>query len=333
MTRTRPSPPQGPPPDVHVVVREAGERTAAACRDLAAAEVGDANVTTIREVPFARALKAGLARGVTADRRWTLCLDADVLLRPGAISDLVAAADAIAREDPDHLGISGVVADKLLGQVRTAGNSLYRTRHLPQALEIGPFDAAKGRPETHLKHAMRRAGHPWRDIDTMVGLHDHEQAFADIFRKVFTHGRKHDRFMTYCERYWSRMAEDDADLRVALWSLKIFRMIDRYAPRPGTRRDESISIDLRGYAGTFDAVLIPAGMTEKPPLGDVADLDVGAMIAAFREAPEYLRDRPLAAAEAAGGLRARIARRRHQPVVGRLIHALAAALTRRPRVR
>ncbi len=313
-------------PDVFVVVREAGERTASAARALAEAEVGSDSVTSIREVPFAAALRRGLELGVEAGRRWTLCLDADVLLRPGALADLVAAADQIVARDDSVLALNGTVADKLLGQFRQAGTSLYRTAHLPKALAEGPFDPKKRRPETRLKDFMNGRGHPWHNLDVKVGLHDHDQFFRDIFRKVFQHARKHARFIPYAERYWARMADADPDFRVALWSLQIARMLEPYAPRPGTQSDENIAIDVRGFACDFDAILTPAGMTEKMPLAPGDEPDVSTRLAGFHEAPEYLADRALARYEPARGLRGTLARRRHRPVIGPIIRALSPAL-------
>ena len=289
--------------DVHVVVREAGERTADAARALAAAEVGAGNVASIREVPFAAALRRGLELGAEAGRRWTLCLDADVLLRPGAIADLVRAAEAARAQTPRLFGVSGQVADPLLGQVRIAGNSLYRTKHLPRALATGEFHAHKRRPETHLKRVMAHAGHPWREVGVRVGLHDDEQYFRDVFRTVFAHNRKHARFMPYARRYWARMAPGSPDHRVALWSLQIAEMIDDYAPRPGTGTSENVAIDVRQFAGDLDAILRPAGMREKAalPAGAIDGAEVARRLAAFEVSPEFLGDLPLIEAAGAGG--------------------------------
>ena len=321
--------------DVFVVVREAGERTAGAVRSLAAAEVGEDAVATIREVPFAAALRRGLEIGAEAGRAWTLCLDADVLLRPGAVSALVAAAEDEAARDPALFGVSGQVADALLGQVRVAGNSLYLTRRIGAALATGEFRDRKRRPETHLKRVMAAAGHPWREVPVRVGLHDDEQYFRDIFRTVFAHNRKHGRFVPYAARYWARTAPRNPDHRVALWSLRIAEMLDDYAPRPGAGVDENVAIDVRQFAPDIAALLTPAGMREKDPLppGAITAAEVGRRMDAFEVSPEFRDDLPLIEAERRGGWRARIAGLRRHPGARAAAARLAGRLMPLPAVR
>ena len=316
-------------PDAFVVIREAGERTAAAARAICEAQVGPDRVATVSEVPFAAALRRGLEVGAEAGRRWTLCLDADVLLAPGAVGLLVAEGERAATDDPAELGVSGIVADVLLGQLRHAGNHLYRTEYLARALERGVFDPAKRRPETVLKKTLARAGHGWTNRDTApIGLHDAEQSFRDIFRKVYVHSRKHERFMAYAERFWHRRAAEDLDARVALWSLTITRLISPYAERPGSRADESVAIDTRRFADNFDALLVPAAMTEKPPLDPTA-FDAGEVarrLASFREAPEYAADAPFIRAETCAGWRAVVGRLHRTTVLRPLLGPLAPFL-------
>lgn len=299
--------------DVFVVVREAGERTADAARALAAAEVGADRVASIREAPFAAALRRGLEIGVEAGRRWTLCLDADVLLRPGAIGDLVAAAEAAAERDPMLLGASGQVADVLLGQMRVAGNSMYRTAHLPAALATGEFRASKRRPESYLKQVMRRSGHEWLAADVLMGLHDDEQYYRDVFRTAFTHERKHRRFVPYATRYWTRTERENPDHRIALWGVRVSEMIGEHHHRPGPRENENVAIDVRGFAGNLDAILTPAGMTEKAPLAPdaIPSAEVERRLARFETSPEYEEDRPRIETELRA---AKAARRRAAPV-------------------
>ena len=317
--------------DAFVVIREAGERTVAAARAICECEVGAANVATIREVPFAAALRRGLELGAEVGRRWTLCLDADVLLAPGAITRLVREAGARAAGGDALLGVSGQVADPLLGQVRHAGNHLYRTAHLPATLASAPFDAAKRRPETVAKKHMARAGHGWINLDGgPIGLHDAEQSFRDIFRKVYIHTLKHARFMGYAERYWSRRAAEDADARIALWSAALARAIAPYAHVPGSREDENVAIDTRRFAGNLDAILVPAGMTEKAPLAvdAVAAAEVADRLASFEVAPEFLAEEPFIRAETRKGWPARLARLRRTSPAGRMLSPLAPFLRR-----
>ena len=248
-------------PDVFVVIRGAGERTEAAARAMACAEVGAGAVATVREVPFASALRLSLELGAEAGRRWTLCLDADVLLRPGAIAKAVAAAEAAPEA---AFCVTAKVADRLLCQIRPAGQHLYRTALLHEALARGSFDPADRRPETALKKAMAAAGHPNVPVETVLGLHDFEQSFADIFRKVVAHVRKHGRFIDDAEALWRSRAAEDPDYRFATIAAAVARVIDETEPDPGAAA--GATTDRRRFPATVDALLLPAGLAEKPPL-------------------------------------------------------------------
>ena len=285
-------------PDCFVVVRAAGERTEAACARLAGSQVGEANVRTIREVPFSEAVRRGFEIGVEAGRAWTLCLDADVLLRPGAIAALCAAGDAEWAASPDLFEIEGRVADKLLGQLRPAGAHLYRTSLLEEALRTADFNAKKRRPESHVKRCMRKAGYRTAEIADVLGLHDHEQSYRDLFRKVFTHARKHERFMTYAQRYWRRAGASDDDLRFAYVVLAMAHAINEHANLDSVPAGERVAIDVRAFPGDVEALLKPLGLEEKAPLdpGEYMGAAVEDALDAFREAPEAVRERPVAAA-------------------------------------
>src|SRR5688572_4397920 len=75
------------------VVRSVGERTADACGPLLAEELGDgAEVVTVGHKPFPVTLADSLRAGIAARRPWTLCVDADVLVLPGAVAALLATA-------------------------------------------------------------------------------------------------------------------------------------------------------------------------------------------------------------------------------------------------
>ena len=288
--------------DCFVAIRAAGERTEAACARLAADEVGDGLVGVVREVPFAAAVRRGFELGVEAGRTWTLCLDADVLLRPGAVATLVEAADAAWAREPDLFEIEGRVADKILGQLRPAGVHLYRTSLLGTALREASFDARKRRPESYVKRQMAELGFRTEQIDAVAGLHDFEQYHRDIFRKVFTHTRKHERFMRYAARYWKRCAARDEDLRVALLSFRLSMAINETTDFRGVDVADRVSIDLRSFASNLDAILVPAGLAEKAPLdGDALGSSyVEDVLAAFVEPPEFLLERPVAAASRRG---------------------------------
>ena len=75
---------------VTVVIRSVGERTDAVCRRLVCEQIPEANVIVIRERPFGAAVRKTFQTGLERGLRWTLALDADVLVRANALHDMLA---------------------------------------------------------------------------------------------------------------------------------------------------------------------------------------------------------------------------------------------------
>lgn len=259
-----------------VVVRTAGERTVEACVALADRQAPGIEVITIEEAPFARAVEVAFELGVDRGRDWTLCLDADVLLRTGALSALVAAADAA---DPDASCVEGRVCDLLLARHRPAGCHLYRTSVLPRALAACRFDAGAIRPERHVKDQLAALGHPLVWSDVVVGLHDAEQWYADVFRTAYVVAHKFAEEVEHWAGTWWREqgAAGDTDLLVAALAAGV-AAASREVP----------TIDRRTYPDDIAQLLALVGLEERQALGvdDLTVQEVDARVARFTPHPE-----------------------------------------------
>ena len=201
---------------VTVVIRSAGERTEAVCHDLLAQQVPEENIVAVSNAPFSATLADSYRAGIERGLPWTLCIDADVLVGPGVVWQLLEAA---AKADDAVCELQGLVLDKFFGVRRPAGNHLYRTSLLSKALALIPPEGKDIRPEHHTLNKMMGAGHPWVETPLVVGLHDFEQYYRDIFRKCYVHACKFDTLMHLLVEYWRRMARQDDDYRVALGGL------------------------------------------------------------------------------------------------------------------
>ena len=267
--------------EVTVIIRAAGERTEEACRRLLAEQVPAEGIVVVRERPFAAALRESFRIGTERSRPWTLCIDADVLVRDGAVAELLALAR---RTTEDVFEVQGMVLDKLFGGPRPAGNHLYRTALFPRALECAASCAKSVRPENDTLEGMRALGHPWKQEELVVGLHDFEQFFKDIYRKAFVHARKHLFFLPALEPYWQRKAAEDTDFRVTLLGLE-----------DGRRHQGPITVDTRAFPQEINALLTGCGLSEKGPLAP--DAYTGARVADHIERhqrpPEYAELRRL----------------------------------------
>ena len=201
--------------DVGVVVRESGERTAEACCGLLAELLG-ASVHRVSARPFSATLRKSLELGTRLGRPWTLCVDADVLVLP-ALAEFVAGARALPR---DIFAVQALVIDKLLPIRRPAGNHLYRTEHLNRALSQIPSEDVL-RPESEMILRMRDLGYGFHQSRLVVGLHDFEQGYDDLFAKAYLHGHKHRSLKDHFLPIWTTLADEDADYAVALAAWKL----------------------------------------------------------------------------------------------------------------
>ena len=247
-----------------VIIRSVGERTEEVCRALIRAQgVTDNAIFVVREAPFSQAMRTSFRIGLDQARPWTFCIDADVLLRPGSIQRMLE----LAEQQPENVcEIQGYILDKFFGGPRAAGNHLYRTALLDRVLEAIPVEGADIRPEHHTLQAMEAAGFPWVLVRELVGLHDFEQSYQDIFRTCFVQAHKHSQLTSLFLAIWRAGAGSDLDYRVALAG---------YAR--GIEHHEEVHIDARSTY--FEQGFNVLGISEKPamdpsdwPLSRVEDI-------------------------------------------------------------
>lgn len=241
--------------NVAVIIRSVGERTEALCRHLVEQQVSPEHVVVIHERPFSKAVQRSFEIGLDFRLDWTLCVDADVLLREDGIQMLVEEASKLPEST---FTFSGCMIDKLLGHSRPGGGHLYRTRHCQKALEFIEESDAQIRPETYVKVRMRQCGYPdIVDEEIVIGIHDFEQYYADIYRKAIVHTHKFNQRLAYAGKMWERLANVDQDYQVALWGFRVGQLFEG-----------KISINRDIFPEEIDTLLKLANMTEKPPLTD-----------------------------------------------------------------
>lgn len=248
-----------------IVVRSSNERTEAACCAALRSQC-DAELRVIHERPFCAALRESLRIGLEGDREFTLCVDADVLLAPGAVRWMLRAMQS----DPDAFFGGGYCWDKFYGQPKSRTAHLYRTRYLAEAINAIADDPTLPRPETAMKLVLLARGRTLVSVkERPLGLHGYGQFYADIFRTLVARGRKSADESAHLLKYFSANARKDLDLRVALW---------------GLQASEAMSpTDSEGIAARFTALLAEAGITEKgpPTSGELRGLALGAKLASL----------------------------------------------------
>ena len=200
--------------DVSVIIRSAGERTEKICYEL----IADQNVPVdsifkIREVPFSKALLKSFEIGKDQNKKWTFCVDADVLLRPGSIQEMIRLADA---QSQKVCQVQGYMLDKFFGGVRKGGVHVYRTSLLENVKGKVPKEGVNIRPESFALKQMADEGYPTKVVPYIVGLHDFEQYNYDIYRKAFVQAEKHLFRSELLIKLWKEKANDDQDYQLAL---------------------------------------------------------------------------------------------------------------------
>jgi len=197
-----------------LVVRSVGERTESLCKQLIVNQgIDSGRIVVVHAAPFSEALRRSFKLGIDAGYQWTCCVDADLLLRPGSLQAILAYAE---RQPPRVLQVQGFILDKFWGKPRSGGVHLYRTGLLHKALSHIPEEGTDIRPETYTLNSMEASGHPWVTLPLLVGLHDYEQYYSDIWRKFVVHAWKHRMYGISQLDRWAREAPSDPDVMVAL---------------------------------------------------------------------------------------------------------------------
>lgn len=240
-----------PGSDIAVIIRSTGERTIELCKKLILEQgIAHNHLFIINQRPFSKALRIGLEVGYSANKDWVCCIDADVLLAPGAINQLLKIALI---QDNIVCEIQGRVYDKFFGGPRPGGIHLYRSAHIPEVIRRIPEEGVNIRPEHHTLQAMQKDGYSWLDVSTCVGLHDSEQYFKDIYRKCFVQAHKHAHLAELFLETWRRYSNEDPDMRVALAGFA-----------DGIEHASEVHIDIRKsyYSVSLDRL----GLKEKTPI-------------------------------------------------------------------
>lgn len=251
--------------NVAVIIRSVGERTEALCRHLVEQQVPPQHVVVIHERPFSKAVQRSFEIGLDYGLDWTLCVDADVLLREDGIQTLVEAASKLPETT---FTFSGCVVDKLLGHSRPGGGHLYRTQHCQSALAFIEESDRQIRPERYIKGQMKEAGFPYVVNKQLVaGVHDFEQYYTDIYRKCFVHAHKHS-YILYLPEMWKLLSKFDGDYRIALRGWKA-----------GIQFRGDVRTDIADFPRSIDHVLRGQRLVEKEHLQlDEFKIDVDEII-------------------------------------------------------
>ena len=205
--------------DVTVVIRASGERTEELCKYIVEKQVPKDQVFLINEKPFWKAVQRTFEIGIEDGRKWTLAVDADVLLKEGAVSEMVEQASL---EGEGLYIYQGYVEDYVFGEPREGGPHLYSTAWLQSALGVLESNGESLRPESDTYHVLsQRNGAIMKVDDRVFGFHDFFQYKFDLMRKAHIHAIKHneDAWDLLFIKHWARLSNvDDAKALFQGWT-------------------------------------------------------------------------------------------------------------------
>lgn len=253
-----------------IIVRHCGERTTDACAQLLARFAPGQRIHRVSARPFQEVLRQSLELGLAQGRPWTLCIDADVLILP-EFAGFLSAVDSF---PAGFFEAQALVLDKLIPARRPAGNHLYRTELIARALREIPLGDSM-RPEGDMIRAMAARGYRAHQSALLIGLHDFEQAYQDIYLKAFLHAHKHRFLVPLLRPLWGTLSREDDDFRVAL------RALD-----DALERDEIPQISRDFGAEWIEGVLGSMSLAPKAPLPAVSPAEVGVMLHAATTRPD-----------------------------------------------
>lgn len=160
-------------------------------------------------------------------KTWTIEIDADILLRPEGILQLLQTASQRPGNSFFHFGM---VFDKLTNSFRSAGNKILRTKHLPVAMELLPEIIDEVRPDTFIRKEMAKKGyHYYRDV-CLIGIHDFEQHYFDLFRKGYLQGVKNRDKLEKFINNWPEGWQNDADYLALTGGMTLGKNHERMLP-------------------------------------------------------------------------------------------------------
>lgn len=202
--------------ELFIIIRSVGERTTNLAAKMAEQIPGVSVIVHDEVMPFPEKLQHTMQCAALSGAEWSLMIDADVLLVPGAVERLMTHA---ANSHKLVFCLQGLVVDKFLptqAGAREAGVHMYRNKYLRTALALfnGEQELAI-RPETNIRQIMARKGFPTVIIPKVVGVHDFWQYYRDIYRKNFIQAHKHRGRGLMLMPYWERWADFDQDYHIA----------------------------------------------------------------------------------------------------------------------
>ncbi|WP_394906970.1 hypothetical protein [uncultured Mesonia sp.] len=193
--------------NVTVIIRSTDEATKDYLFNQVKKEVRIENIFIINEKPFYRALLKTFERGISENKKYTLALDADLILAPNAVSLML---QIVQKETENFYVYQGYILDSFRCSIKQGGPHLYKTSNLARAMEFFDLNKKEIRPESFLYNKMQELGYKIIIDRKIFAIHDYKQHLEDIYRKGYFHGIKHRGWRKYLNLWLDKSERNDA---------------------------------------------------------------------------------------------------------------------------
>jgi hypothetical protein len=166
-----------------VFIRSIGERTEDVCRhSIQVNGIDPGNIHLIKNIsPFSRALVVGYERAIEQGKKYSVFVDADMILLPNALSCMLMAFDCLPAR---AFCMIPACYTYTTGIISSGGPKVYRTSLLHHAIPLVPHEKQSLRPETFTVKKMNRHGYDLIFLDVPVAGQDFGQYHRDTFAKT-----------------------------------------------------------------------------------------------------------------------------------------------------
>ena len=164
-----------------IIIRASNERTLQACYNTFYKGFPTLPVLVVSKSPFIETIRECYRLGTECKCQWMITCDADILPNIEGTKRLISNLPNLS---DDVVYVRGKCDDWLFGKIRTGGIQIYNTKFIP-ALYQNLYDIE--RPESS---AIKATGNIV-SLNIFTGIHDKEQYYKDVFRKIWHHKLKH----------------------------------------------------------------------------------------------------------------------------------------------
>ena len=195
-----------------VILRSIGERTTSLCYKLIKKQISEKNIHLVRETPNVKAIRKYYEIAIESNKKWTFVIDADILIKTNCINEFFYYTKNVSK---NIFCIEGFIIDKFLDSPRPGGRIL-RTSLLQTAYKLIPDAKDTIRPDSYIRNSMQKLGYNFIKTNIIIGLHDYEQYYKDIYRKSFVQAKKHNCKVKKIINFWEQRQNQDNDFKIAL---------------------------------------------------------------------------------------------------------------------